>query len=227
MAAGAAVFIVVFLLTPWDWRWTTRSALAWDAGVITFLVMVVHLMSQVVDAETMARRARRLDEGRGAILIISLAGAMASVAVVVAEMTLNKSDKGAFLWQRLGLMIATVALTWFFVQTIFALHYAHDYYMPGPEPGAEDLVTDDIQPPLKRIPLPYRGGLEMPGGDRTPDYWDFLYFSVVIGVASQTADINITSKQIRRMTTAHCIIAFIFNAVILALTINLSASLFS
>ena len=148
----------------------------------------------------------------------------------LAEISANKIDKGAFLSLRVVLMIATVALSWFFVQTVFALHYAHDYYMPAlPPPATPDNVTDDFPPdetPYKRAKLPYRAGLWFPGGDRSPDYWDFLHFSIVIGAAAATADINIESKAIRRLVSAHVIIAFAFNAMILGLTINLCAGLF-
>lgn len=228
--AAFLTLVVVAAVTPWDWRWSTRAVIAWDSAVLVFIVMVFRLMSQTVDAHVMAQRARRLDEGRGAVLVISLLGAVAAIAAVVAEISANKIDKGAFQYARIGMMIATVALSWFFVQMVFALHYAHDYYLPAvPEPKSLDNVTDDFPPdetPFKRAKLPYRAGLWFPGGDRSPDYWDFLHFSVVIGAASQTADINIESKAIRRLVSAHVIIAFAFNAVILGLTINLCASLF-
>ena len=203
---------------------------AWDLAVIVFIAMVFRLMAKTVDAHTMAQRAQRLDEGRGAVLLISLLGAVASVAAVVAEIATNKLDKGAFQYLRIAMMIATVALSWFFVQMVFALHYAHDYYLPARPSEHLDNVTDDFPPdetPYKRAKLPYRCGLWFPGGDRSPDYWDFLHFSIVIGAACQTADVNIESKAIRRLVSAHVIIAFVFNAVILGLTINLSASVCS
>ncbi len=228
-AAAFVTLVVALAATPWDWRWSTRAVIAWDLAMIVFVVMVFRLMAKTVDANTMALRSRRLDEGRGAVLLISLFGAAASIAAVVLEISTNKLDKGAFQYLRIILMIATVALSWFFVQMVFALHYAHDYYLPSPPKEALDNVTDDFPPdetPYKRAKLPYRCGLWFPGGDRSPDYWDFLHFSVVIGAACQTADVNIESKAIRRLVTAHVMIAFVFNAVILGLTINLSASLF-
>ena len=94
------------------------------------------------------------------------------------------------------------------VQLIFALHYAHDYY------SADD-----------KAPGGMRGGLTFPGRGE-PDYWDFLHFSLVIGVACQTADIAFTSKHLRRLGGLHGVLAFTFNTVILALTINLVAGLF-
>ncbi|HEY3814193.1 MAG TPA: DUF1345 domain-containing protein [Caulobacteraceae bacterium] len=227
--AAFATLVVVLIVTPWDWRWSTRAIAGWDLAMVVFMVMVLRLMGQTVDADVMAQRARRLDEGRGAVLIISVLGAAAAIAAVVAEIVANKVDKGAFQWARIVVMIATVALSWLFVHTVFALHYAHDYYMPAKPPERIDNVTDNFpadETPYKRAPLPYRAGLWFPGHDRSPDYWDFLHFSIVIGAASQTADINIESKAIRRLVTGHVILSFVFNAVILGLTINLSASLF-
>jgi uncharacterized membrane protein len=95
--------------------------------------------------------------------------------------------------------------SWTFTHTIFAIHYAHEYYT-GPD---DDLAQ----------------GLEFPGHG-APDYWDFVYYSFVIGTACATADVNVTSKSIRRITTLHCVVAFFFNTTILALTVNIGAGFF-
>jgi uncharacterized membrane protein len=94
----------------------------------------------------------------------------------------------------------TIFLSWAFIHTMFALHYAHEYY---------DRTA---------------GGMAFPGDDREPDYWDFVYFSFVIGMTSQVSDVGVTSKEIRRTVTAHGVVAFVFNVALLALTINLAAS---
>jgi uncharacterized membrane protein len=104
------------------------------------------------------------------------------------------------------LAFVTVALSWFFVQLNFALHYAHAYYTRA-KAGRSDA-----------------GGLVFPG-TKAPDYWDFLHFAIIIGVATATADIDITDKGLRRLGTAHSLFAFAFNTVIVALTINLLAGL--
>ena len=92
----------------------------------------------------------------------------------------------------------------FFVHTIFSFHYAHEYYG---ERGDGKI-----------------GGLRFPD-DREPDYRDFLYFSLVIGMTSQVSDVAITSKIIRRVTAVHGVLSFFFNLVVLALTVNMVASL--
>ena len=98
---------------------------------------------------------------------------------------------------------ATVALSWAAVHTGFALHYAHEYYR-GHKPG----------------------GLQFPSGDKDEhaDYWDFVYFSFVIGMTAQVSDVGITDKSIRRIVTAHGIISFVFNTALLALMVNIAAS---
>jgi uncharacterized membrane protein len=97
----------------------------------------------------------------------------------------------------------TIALSWAVVHTAFALHYAHDYYR-GVKPG----------------------GLQFPSGDPHDhaDYWDFVYFSFVIGMTAQVSDVGITDKIIRRTATAHGIISFVFNTALLALMVNIAAS---
>ena len=95
------------------------------------------------------------------------------------------------------------------MQTMFALHYAHAYYNSN--------ISNEV------------GGLDFPSSkarpDSRPDYWDFIYFSFIIGTAAQTADVNITSKVIRRVVTIQCVTVFFFNTTILALAINVGASL--
>ena len=141
------------------------------------------------------------------ILALVITAAAASIWVIAAELSAAKADEGLIRALRVALVFATVAASWFTVQLIFALHYAHEYYAPDHD------SPNDAQ------------GLLFPGGE-APDYWDFVHFSVVIGVASQTADIAFTSKPLRRIGTVHGLVAFTFNTVVLALTINLLASLF-
>ena len=88
---------------------------------------------------------------------------------------------------------------------MFAFHYAHEHYSPHGSHAIE-------------------GGLDFPA-DRHPDYWDVIYFSTSIGATSQTSDVSIKSKEIRRLVTLHAVVSFFFNTMVLALTINLAASL--
>ena len=125
-------------------------------------------------------------------------GAFASIAAIVLE--LGSSKRGAY---ELTQAIVTIMLSWTAVHTTFALHYAHDYYR-GDKPG----------------------GLQFPSGDKPDpvDYWDFVYFSFVIGMTAQVSDVGITDRIIRRTATVHGIISFVFNTALVALMVNIAAS---
>ncbi len=171
-----------------------------------FIGTTLKMMSEC--DETLIRgRAARMDEGQHFILILAVAAAFISLLAIAAELSIAKTEHGLVKGLRVALVFATVLASWMFVQMIFALHYAHEFYGEG-----EDGQTR-------------RGGLLFPGDD-TPDYWDFLHFGAVIGVAAQTADVAFGSKSMRRTGTVHCLVAFVFNTVVLALTINLLAGLF-
>ncbi|MES3026950.1 MAG: DUF1345 domain-containing protein [Pseudomonadota bacterium] len=206
IGVGVGVWILC-LFAPWPLSWSTAAIFAWDAACLTFILAVLGMMRGRAP-EAIKAMAATQDEGQGLILTVVIVAAAASVWAIGSELSLAKHDDGLIRAARIGLAFATVAASWLIVQTIFALHYAHEYYAPDEGP------SDDVA-----------GGLMFPGGEE-PDYWDFLHFSVVIGVACQTADIEFTSKGLRRIGTIHGVVAFVFNTVVLALTINLLAGLF-
>lgn len=187
--------ILVCLLVPGSHRLVTRLLFGWDALIAVYLVLVYTMMLRN-DHQHIRRAAAVQDDGRFVILLVTAIGAFASIAAIVSELG---AHRGA---AELTLAITTIALSWAAVHTTFALHYAHDYY----------------RPPL--------GGLQFPSGDKEDhaDYWDFVYFSFVIGMTAQVSDVGITDKTIRRTATAHGIISFIYNTALLALTVNIAAS---
>ena len=186
----------------WIMRDITRLLIGWDGGVILFLFLMFFLFMRGQDTEQMKRRAIEHDEGGEFILLIAVLASVASVGALIAELSVAKDHPdGGF---RLALAALTVVLSWLFVQIVFAAHYAHEYYL-AEENGAP------------------KGGLEF-GVAGEPDYWDFVHFAVVLGTASQTADIVFTTKQMRRIGTVHTIVAFAFNTAILATMINLAAN---
>ena len=210
---AATVFGVIVALalhfTPGGISWSTQSILAWDAGCLFFIVSMIHLLAPQ-DPKAMQAHAVSQDEGQGVILALVLFAAVASIVAVALELSIAKNLHGFAKTLRISLAFATVATSWFLVQLIFAIHYAHEFYAPD--------VWD-------KVPGPIDQGLKFPG-DELPDFWDFVHFAVVIGLACQTADIEFTSKTLRRIGTVHGVIAFTFNTVILALGINLMAGLF-
>ena len=198
---------------------STRSILSWDAGCLWFIASMLHLMRKQT-VETMQRRAAQQDEGQGFILALVLIASIASIGAVAMELSIAKSLHGFLKTVRVLLAFGTVAISWFLVHLIFAVHYAHEYFS---SPNAPDEGIDATQR-FARTGR-WRAGLAFPGKGQ-PDFWDFLHFAIVIGVGSQTADIAFTSKTLRRIGTIHGLVAFTFNTVVLALGINLVAGLF-
>jgi uncharacterized membrane protein len=179
----------------------TRMLIGWDTGVLIYLGVVVALMVRGATVAHMRNNAAAQDEGALAILILAAAAAIASMGAIFAELaTVERGDPLYGLY--LALAIATVILSWAFIHTIFALHYAHDYYGSGVR----------------------KNGLQFPG-DGQPDYWDFIYFSFVIGMTFQVSDVAITHRTIRRMVVAHGALSFFFTTAILAMTVNIAAGL--
>ena len=171
--------------------------IGWDVGVALYLALAFRVMG-TTDIDGMRRHAARQDVGRHALLFLTAAAALASLGAILAE--LGGANKAP---AHLGLAVVTILLSWMFTHTIFALHYAYEYYDQEKHRG---------------------GGLAFPG-DEPPDYWDFLYFSLVIGMTSQVSDVAVTSNRLRRMVAAHGVVSFVFNATLLALTVNIAASL--
>ncbi len=199
------------LAWPIGGGWLSRLALGWDVGVALFLVESVFKLLRARSADDIRERAAALDEAGGAVLPLALFAALASIAVVVGEAAPVAGD-GSRAGGAAVLGLATVALSWTFVHAIFAFHYAHEYYAPATAGAGAKGKTRD------------RCGLIFPGGE-DPDYWDFVHFSLIIGVAQQTADIQISSKTLRRTATVHSVTAFLFNTVVVALTVNLAVTL--
>lgn len=207
-ATGIAAFALLSLFAA-SLQASLRAVIAWDLACVVFIVLVLIEM-KTEEADDIRRVVAQQDEGQGLILLVVLLAAGTSLVAVGLELSLAKDAQGLFKTLRIAIAAITVALSWFTVQLVFALHYAHEYYVPDTStPEAGDIVR----------------GLDFPGGE-APDYWDFLHFAVVIGVANQTADIAFSSRKLRHIGTVHGIVAFTFNTVVLALTINLLAGLF-
>ena len=196
---GLAVLIAVVALTPGQWDWPTRIAAGWGAGALAFLVLTFARLIRTRSVEAIRKRAAEMDQAGGAVLPLSLLAAAASVFIIVMEAAGGKPSAASALFS-----LGVIALSWLFVHVIFTLHYAHEFYAPA-ENGD-------------------RQGLIFPG-EADADYWDFLHFALIIGVANQTADIQISSQRLRRLATLHSLVAFLFNTVILALAVNIAVNL--
>ena len=185
----------------------TPFLLGFDGGASVFLIAVVLMMRRATMSD-MSRRAAIEDEDRNTVLVLSAIVATAILLAILFELHSAKDlppDPGSF---RVALSVATILLSWFFTNAMFALHYAHEYY------GDVD-SSRDFQP---------HRGLSFPG-HRDPDYWDFLYFSFVIGMTFQVSDVQVEDHSLRRLVLSHSVLAFLFNVVILAATVNIVADL--
>jgi uncharacterized membrane protein len=195
-----ALGLAGFLLLPGSFRLVTRLLTGWDIFAALYLSLVYFMMWRSEHGH-LRRNAVMQDDGRFLILLMTALGAFASIAAIVFE--LGASHHGI---ASLALATLTIALSWAVVHTAFALHYAHDYYR-GSKPG----------------------GLQFPSGDEQTraDYWDFVYFSFVIGMTAQVSDVGITDKTIRRTVTLHGIVSFVYNTALVALMVNIAASAIS
>jgi len=192
-----AIGIVAFFLLPDTPRLVTRLLISWDIFIASYLALVYTMMFRCGLAH-IKRNAVQQDDGRFLILLVTALGAFASIAAIVFELGATQHSA-----PELALATVTIALSWAAVHTAFALHYAHEFYR-GAKPG----------------------GLQFPSGDQhtDADYWDFVYFSFVIGMTAQVSDVGITDKIIRRTATAHGIVSFVFNTALIALMVNIAAS---
>lgn len=185
----------------------TRLILAWDVGAICFLILAFVTLDSATP-QKMRRSAQHQDYSRFTILTLVVAAACASLLAIGFMLKGTKDISPLILTLHVVLAVLTVVTSWLLTHTMFALYYAHLYYR---DDHAGDTSTN-------------AEGLDFPG-DKEPDYWDFLYFSYVIGMTCQVSDVATTSRSMRRLALIHGVLTFFFNTVILALSINIIAGL--
>ena len=182
----------------------TRAILGWNAGALAYLLLTLHMMFSSSRAR-MRERAVLHDDGRLLILTMVVLVAIGSLAAIVCELAVAKGLHDGERYWHVALVVGTLLSSWGFTQVMFATHYAHDFYAAEQQGAA--------------------GGLNFPK-EPAPDYADFLYFACVIGTSGQTADVSFTTRSMRRTGLIHCVLAFFFNATLLALTINIASGMF-
>jgi uncharacterized membrane protein len=193
--------LLAFLLLTTTLSLAIRLAMSWivAGGLYLFLT---YLMMYFSNKENILSLSKREDDGAAVILLIIVLASIASLIAIVVVLSGVKSLSVAEAIPRIVLVILTYSISWFFVHTAFSLRYAHIYY--------QELEK------TKEAPLIFASKLR-------PTYIDFLYFSMVIGMTCQTADVNIASSKMRYLVMIQGITAFIFNATLLAMAINLIA----
>jgi len=202
---AAAVALAVGWLLPASVaeHMVTRLLIAWNAGATLYVLMAAVMMVRS-SHHHMRRRAQLQDDGQIAILILASIASVASIAAIAAELAVVKDLHGFLKTAHIALAGATVVTSWAFVQVMFALHYAHEYYAA--------------------VCHGHTAGLQFPGNEE-PDYGDFFYAAAIVGTSGQTADVSYVTKPMRRIGSLHCILAYFFNTTVLALLINIAASL--
>ncbi|HZT90025.1 MAG TPA: DUF1345 domain-containing protein [Stellaceae bacterium] len=200
---AVAIGVAAALLAPPPLH-ALRAVIGWDCAALVHLVLTLAMAGRATP-ESMRRRAAREDMTRWLFLVLMAAAAFFAMFAILGPVHQAKSAPGGL---SLGLILlggATIILSWLFAHIAFAVHYAHEYFADrGPR---------------------HEAGLIFPGRNRQPDYWDFLYFSFVIGMTCQVSDVQVATQSWRRLVLVHGVFSFLFNTVVLALSINLVAGL--
>jgi uncharacterized membrane protein len=176
-----------------DWR--DGAAIAFDAAALVFLASLVPLLRQG-NATQMRRHSQENDANRLLVLVLTTLLTVVAMAAITGEMDGARHGETAAVVK----LVATLLLVWLFANSVYALHYAHVYYLEG-ETGGD------------------AGGIGFPGTN-TPDYWDFAYFAFTLGMTFQTSDVEIAARPVRKIALLHCFAAFVFNIGVIAFTIN-------
>ncbi|MEC4881149.1 MAG: DUF1345 domain-containing protein [Scytonema sp. PMC 1070.18] len=196
------------------WRSVLRPAtsilIAWNCGTICFLGLIWLMMLRATPEKTRFLARVRVS-GRWGILTLVVSAACSSLLAIVYILADTKGLSELFKFLHIILAGFTLISSWALIHTMFALQYGRMYY------SYEQRNNGNLNNLGAK-------GLDFPG-DNPPDYWDFLYFSFVIGMTSQVSDVPVRSHNIRRLTLIHSVLTFFFNTMILALSINIIASL--
>ncbi len=178
-----------------------------NASFLIYLVMAAVKLPRLT-AAFLKKHAARDDEPAPVILAVTFGAAVVAIASLF--LLINAPETPS--WPELGLSLASVALGWATIHTMAAFHYAHLYWQPE-----DDEAKDADDPDLKR-------GLTFPDTP-DPEGYDFLYFSVVIGMTAQTSDVEITDTRMRKISLLHSVVSYFFNTVLVAASVNLAVSL--
>jgi uncharacterized membrane protein len=198
---GLLFGIAVYIFEPWHLRPIQRALLGWDCCMWLYLILIWIRMAKA-SAQEVQRVAEREDEGATAVLTIITTAAVASLAAIVVELSSAKGLGARAAGVNYILTAATMIGAWLLIPTIFTLQYARYYHR-----------SDD------------KTSLKFPEDREDLDYWDFLYFSFTIAVASQTSDVMVCSREARRTALAQSILSFFFNAAVIGLSVNIAAGL--
>lgn len=203
LGVGIVAWVVIGGVYP-GWAARTRAIAGWDVGALAFLALAMHLFA-IRTPEQMAADAESQEEGQWTLFWVMLLGTIFSFAALSGEFSGLKALPPVERSLHVALVAATLMLSWLLAHVVFTFRYSHEWY--------------DLDEKRKT-----KGGLQFPSDDM-PDYFDFLYFSVVIGMTFQVSDVQVASRRLRRLVLLHGLLSFLFNTVIVALTVNIAAGL--
>lgn len=196
-------FLVLLPLATWahhalfaSSQWIQSLALGFDTAALVFLVSLAPLLRER-DAAAIRCRADANDANRILVLAVTTLLTLVIMAAIAGELPAARNGDAVSAIH----LVATLVLIWLFANSVYALHYAHDFYTAHPEHGADC------------------GGLDFPGTP-VPGYADFLYFACTLGMTFQTSDVAVTATRLRGVVLLHCFAAFVFNIGVIAFTIN-------
>ncbi len=195
------VTVVTFFVQPRSLPLELRSLVAWNSGVACFLGLALWLI-MTSDAEATRRHCSQQDDNWAVFDVLLLCASVASLAGVIAALVEANKAQGVLAVALTGTAILAVVLSWSLTHTLFTLHYARLFYYEGD--GGIDFHSNEM-----------------------PDYRDFLYVAVTVGVTFGVSDTDLTSHKMRRAVTGHSLLSFLFGTVIIALSLNVITSLLS
>lgn len=208
LLALACGIVVGLALSEESLRGITRGLIGWNVGVWLYLLLVWRAMSQL-DHDRLRRLAAAQAESASVVLAIAVGATLVAIAAIFAELGAAKNGTSGPAWPQLLLVLSTLVSSWLLLPTEFGLAYAGRYFGSEPPCGME-----------------FPGMGQRKGSEAQPDYSDFLYFALTIAATAQTSDVGVTTRSMRQLVIVHAVLSFAFNTTVLALAINLAASLF-
>jgi uncharacterized membrane protein len=166
--------------------------IAFDVGAALFLILMASVMITATP-QTTRKRAQLQDEGKWAVLLMSLCVAGIVLGALSSELHAAKEKS----LMDIGLASSSIFFSWLFVAVMFSQQYAHSFY----------IKSDQLAFP----------------GTAHPDYWDFMYFAIVLSMCCQTSDVAVLSGSMRRLVMLQSVVSFFFNVIIIAITVNVVA----
>ncbi|MDD9244506.1 DUF1345 domain-containing protein [Enterobacter soli] len=197
--------VICFLALPPEQGYLQRLLIGWNVLAWLYLFFLWFRMLRT-DVKDIPHIARMQDESAGLVLGMMILGCLVSILAILIELTSLKHLTGTPRVLHLLLTGTTLAVSWALLPTSFAMHYAHHHYLHR---------SQNVTPMI------------FPENPEEPGYWDFLYFSFTIAVASQTAYVATGTTDMRQITLLQSVISFVFNLAILGLSVNVGAGLLS